>query len=422
MKKIFLFLAGYFLLNSLPLFAQNVGIGTNAPAFRLDVLGRMRVKTGTLGNVSSSSGIWFEDYRNGNNQLFFGMKDSTRGGFYGSGAGIGWDLVFNTRTGIFSDKFSINGPVNFHSGSSDYLGGTINADSNDLFIYAKRTSAANTRGNLILQATDPRNATLLAGNVGVGIDTPLYKLSLNGDAGLYNGSNFIGFLGNSGKDFLINSKTGSLLAGTSPDNLILQYSGTFGTSTGRIGIGTNSPTGRLHVFGASGELFRAGTTSSAIQMTNDFIQFIGGSVGKFFMQLSGNNLTLSNSSGNNSGLLTLNGSQVTIGQVTPAIGYKLSVGGKAICEELKVQLQGSWPDYVFANNYSLPSFNELRNFIKTHHHLPNIPAAAEMEKNGLELGEMQRKMMEKMEELTLYVLQLEEQIQELKKQQAKSNQ
>jgi hypothetical protein len=415
MKKnlLFLFLLLLLITES---FSQNVGIGTNTPAFRLDVLGRMRVKTGTLGNVSTSSGIWFEDYRNGTNQMFFGMKDSIRGGFYGSGAGIGWDLVFNTRSGVFSDKFDINGPVNFRYGSNDYFSGSISADSNDVYFNAKKSNSAAGRGNLILQFTDPSNPSLIAGNIGLGIDSPFYKLSLNGDIGMYNGSSFIGFFGNSGSDLLINSKTGSIIGGTNPDNLILQYSSTLGATTGRVGISTNAPTGKLHVFGSSGELFRAGNTTNAIQMTNDFIQFIGAGAGKFFMQLAGNNLTLSNSSGNNSAVLTLNGSQVTIGQITPATGYKLSVGGKAICEELKVQLQGNWPDYVFKKDYQLKSFDELRSFIQQNNHLPNIPKASELEKTGIEVGEMQRKMMEKIEELTLYILQLEQQMQEIKKQ------
>lgn len=415
MKKnlLFLFLLLLFITES---FSQNVGIGTNTPAFRLDVLGRMRVKTGTLGNVSSSSGIWFEDYRNGVNQMFFGMKDSIRGGFYGSGAGIGWDLVFNTRSGVFSDKFDINGPVNFRSGSTDYFSGSIFADSNDIYFNAKKSNSSAGRGNLVLQFTDPRNPSLVAGNIGVGIDSPFYKLSLNGDMAMYNGNSFIGFFGNNGSDLLINSKTGSTLGGTSPDNLLLQYSSVLGATTGRVGISTNAPTGKLHVYGTSGELFRAGNSTTAIQMSDDFIQFIGAGAGKFFMQLAGNNLTLSNSSGNNSAILTLNGSQVTIGQITPATGYKLSVGGKAICEELKVQLQGNWPDYVFKKDYQLKSFDELRSFIQQNNHLPNIPKASELEKTGIEVGEMQRKMMEKIEELTLYILQLEQQVQEMKKQ------
>jgi hypothetical protein len=86
MKKIIILLAMGLLIQQL-LMAQNVGIGTATPAFKLDVSGRMRVKTGTLNNVSTSSGIWMEDYRDGTNRAFVGMQDSIRVGFYGAGIG-----------------------------------------------------------------------------------------------------------------------------------------------------------------------------------------------------------------------------------------------------------------------------------------------------------------------------------------------
>jgi hypothetical protein len=97
---------------------------------------------------------------------------------------------------------------------------------------------------------------------------------------------------------------------------------------------------------------------------------------------------------------------VTSGTSIPA-GYLLAVDGKIISEELKVQLSGNWPDYVFNEKYKLLSFDELRKYIAINKHLPNIPRAAEVEKNGIEVGDMQKRMMEKIEELTLYVLELE---------------
>ena len=98
-----------------------------------------------------------------------------------------------------------------------------------------------------------------------------------------------------------------------------------------------------------------------------------------------------------------------------ATGYKLAVSGKVICEELKVKLSGSWPDYVFDQDYKLPGLEEVEQYIKEHKHLPNIPAAAEIETNGMEVGEMQKKMMEKIEELTLYVIELKKELALLKK-------
>ena len=68
------------------------------------------------------------------------------------------------------------------------------------------------------------------------------------------------------------------------------------------------------------------------------------------------------------------------------------------------------PDYVFAPDYSLLSFQELRDYLRTNRHLPNIPSAKEMEAQPVDLGELTRLLLEKVEESTLYILQLEERI------------
>lgn len=109
-----------------------------------------------------------------------------------------------------------------------------------------------------------------------------------------------------------------------------------------------------------------------------------------------------------------NGGRVAIGGTKVANGYKLSVSGKVICEELKVQLKSAWPDYVFADHYKLKSLEEVEQHIQAEKHLPGMPAAAEVEKEGLEIGDMQKKMMEKIEELTLYVIEINKENKALK--------
>jgi hypothetical protein len=96
-----------------------------------------------------------------------------------------------------------------------------------------------------------------------------------------------------------------------------------------------------------------------------------------------------------------------------ASGYLLSVVGKVMAEEVRVELNGTWPDYVFANDYQLMKLPELKKYIKANKHLPEIPAAEEM-KAGIEMGKMNKLLMQKVEELTLYVIQLSEAIEELK--------
>ncbi|MFN0276645.1 MAG: hypothetical protein ACKVPJ_12940, partial [Chitinophagales bacterium] len=93
---------------------------------------------------------------------------------------------------------------------------------------------------------------------------------------------------------------------------------------------------------------------------------------------------------------------------TPKTGYKLNVDGNIVCEELRVEMY-PWADYVFDENYRLMSLEELEAYIGQHKHLPNVPSADEIENGGLHVGEMQATMMEKIEELTLYIIELKKQ-------------
>ena len=94
-------------------------------------------------------------------------------------------------------------------------------------------------------------------------------------------------------------------------------------------------------------------------------------------------------------------------------GYKLMVDGKVIAEEVRVQLSNDWPDYVFDEKYDLPSLAEVKLHIQQNKHLPGIPPASEVIQNGLHLGDMQIKMMEKIEEMMMYIIQQDQRIKEL---------
>lgn len=89
--------------------------------------------------------------------------------------------------------------------------------------------------------------------------------------------------------------------------------------------------------------------------------------------------------------------------------------GRIFGIEMQLKLENPWADYVFENNYPLMPLTELKNYVKNHKHLPNIPSAKEVEENGILVGEMNKLLLEKIEELTLYILQLEERIQKLEK-------
>ena len=94
---------------------------------------------------------------------------------------------------------------------------------------------------------------------------------------------------------------------------------------------------------------------------------------------------------------------------------KLAVNGKIRATEIKVD-SGPWPDYVFEESYQLPSLKETEAFVKLNKHLPGVPKAKEIEENGLSLGEMNKILMQKVEELTLHMIRLDKENEELKQQ------
>ncbi|MFT5889972.1 MAG: hypothetical protein ACI9Y7_000060 [Dokdonia sp.] len=113
-------------------------------------------------------------------------------------------------------------------------------------------------------------------------------------------------------------------------------------------------------------------------------------------------------------LLTASKNYVAINTTYVPQEYRLAVGGKVLAEGVRIELQKQWPDYVFANDYQLKTIEEVSAFIQDNGHLPNVPAAATIETEGIDLGEMQVIQMEKIEELTLYIISLKKEIDLLK--------
>lgn len=110
------------------------------------------------------------------------------------------------------------------------------------------------------------------------------------------------------------------------------------------------------------------------------------------------------------------GGNVGIGTTTP--GAKLAVNGKIECKEVEVFLAG-WPDYVFDEDYNMKTLAEVEFYINEHKHLPGVPSENEIVSNGSNLGEMDAIMMQKIEEITLYLIQQDKEIQALKEENQK---
>ncbi|WP_214228808.1 hypothetical protein [Pedobacter sp. B4-66] len=140
------------------------------------------------------------------------------------------------------------------------------------------------------------------------------------------------------------------------------------------------------------------TVNKLLPMTNDWSLYVGNS---------------HNSNGANIAIKALENGNVGIGTATP--NAKLAVNGNIRAHEIKVETSG-WPDYVFAKDYQLPTLQETEQHIKEKGHLQGIPSATEVKTNGVNLGEMDAKILQKVEELTLYLIEQDKKIKQLQTQ------
>ncbi len=99
----------------------------------------------------------------------------------------------------------------------------------------------------------------------------------------------------------------------------------------------------------------------------------------------------------------------------PNTDYRLYVTKGIRSESVKVDLKSNWPDYVFKSDYDLLPLDDVRDFIGKNNHLPNVPSEKEVEENGIDLAEMDATLLRKIEEMTLYILELNDKIKSLEK-------
>lgn len=190
---------------------------------------------------------------------------------------------------------------------------------------------------------------------------------------------------------------------------------------GKIGINTENPYHLLHVVG--GGVY--------VKETNDATLDNDGPGADIIMEDNMGGV-LNIFSSNKEGGINLGGGSkrlnickwedqtVVIGDVPiPTINnYKLYVGKGILTEKLKIALSSdavNWSDFVFDENYKLASLTEIESYIKVNHHLPEIPSAEEIYKNGLDVAQMDAKLLQKIEELTLHLIEMEKKNNELEK-------
>ena len=257
-------------------------------------------------------------------------------------------------------------------------------------------------------------------NVGIGVSNPSEKLDVAGNVkatsflGEWNGTNIsdVLFKGSDSKDWDNNlyrngiyRKWGSTNNpfGT-PHATLLHLGQNDGYSFGFQFASDNYKQLKYRGFRSNGQYYEW------------YDIYHSGNFNKTMLDKNVPNLVYKNLNNNFSSDQSINGTvniTESLGIGTPGSdSWKLAVNGKIKAKEIKVET--GWADFVFYDTYMLPSLEEVEDHIKKNGHLKNIPSADEVEKNGILLGEMNAKLLQKIEELTLYLIQQNKEMKVLK--------
>lgn len=378
----------------------NVGIETTSPQAKLEVKNGIVLFNGIVDNGAPINGP-------GTRMMWVPSKAAFRAGVV---TGITWDY---SNIGAASAAFGYNTQANGDY-SSAFGYGSI-AQSYNSFVIGQYNVVSGTPGSWV--ATEPlfvigngvyndgnyggpktltpinvvgivrHNAltVLKNGNVGIGPATPINKFDVQGGVAI----------GNSYAGIKVAPANGAIIRGN-------------------VGIGTPTPTqklevnGNISVTGLNSALLFGQETVSADKWGQWGIEYDNVNGGLNFWKPFG-----STNFGNNFLYIKDNGNvgigtNLTDPSNTP---YKLAVNGTIRAKEIVVET--NWSDFVFESTYTLMPLTELEMFIKANNHLPEIPSANEISTNGLKVAEMQTLMMQKIEELTLYIIEQNKKLENL---------
>jgi len=219
---------------------------------------------------------------------------------------------------------------------------------------------------------------------------------------------------------IYNTNTGNVGIGTTTPNAKLDVGafldgGLLGTVLGRLQGGNTYEDGTyLGVKGYATQLSIYNGKGFSIEhhfygQTNSSINFFRGG------SMTGGFITF-NTNDNSEKMRINNNGNVSIGTTaSDPTDALLTVNGSIHAKELRIDLDAPLADFVFDSDYKLMPLNQLEQYVNVNNHLPEMPSAVEVSKKGLSVGEMQNKLLQKIEELTLYAIQLKKEIDELKK-------
>lgn len=379
-----------------------VGIGTSNPGVELDVIGRVQFHS--LGDINNF--IHFDYVTNGNKirsygtNLFLETRNDTE------------DIEFRTNNSTYS-LMTVKGTGNIGIG-------TTLPDSKLHISNGNTGGSPHSFSDLTVEDDDSGMISIL---------TPNNKYGYFGFAD--RDDDYVG-----GMQYNHASNLMTFRVNNHDSDMVIN-------SSGYVGIGTVNPETRLHV--AHGVRLRKSTIGLTVaNADNGWIRDdwltgnygpakwdqtkkkwvrpggtyndIGGIVyqdeGTYFLRHpAGSKLEFTNGEFLNTSFMFAHMYNGNVGIGTNTPDSKLSVNGKIHAKEVKVDLVG-WPDYVFKKEYLLPTLEEIEAHIKEKGHLQNIPSAQEVAENGIELGEMNKLLLQKIEELTLYTISQHKQLEE----------
>ena len=261
------------------------------------------------------------------------------------------------------------------------------------------------------------------GKLGVGIATPAQQLHVKGKMFVdYSGGGFLGHFkstGNGWSEIVVENQSGPsgnstvyghvkveggqveigsrsihpvhIGAGDNKSHLNIM-------TNGNVGVGTTTPSARLEV---NGMVKFDGPNSNDELISKSF----AGYRSLEFHQLRFHEWGIGN-------VLNITNGKIGINTINPT--EALTINGKILCEAVKVISNVPASDYVFEPDYDLMSIAEVEKFVTTNKHLPEVPSAKEFQENGYLVGDMDDLLLRKVEELTLYIIELKKEINELK--------
>ena len=372
--------------------------------------------TGNVGIGITSPSVLLHLYKSSGDNL---MRIESGGAFYSylslKNSVAEWQILNNN-----DGSFGVTNPniERFHISSNGNVGIGTTSPGHKLHV------AGTIKAGSYTFITEPNNglASVFANNLYAGASNNTLVRQQNSDPGNYISLNYDrGIIFGTG----VTSTAGAEVSDNINERMRIDLSG-------NVGIGTTSPRSKFEAvgvgkFSASESGSSIFIDGSALPESNNWSNVrltAGGDGGGAYLKTSLDNWGgyfswVHGSATGDVEIMRIGDNGVAIGTIDTK-GYKLAVNGDAIFTKVKVKQFGSWPDYVFETSYKLPSLNEVEAFIQQHKHLPGVPSAKEVEKEGLDVGENQAVLLKKIEELTLYVIELKKENDEIRKRLEKS--